>query len=283
MPFRSRASPVLPPKRTAPARRVAPGWRDDCPCWREVFSLWRDVCSRWREVCNSQKGMDTALETEVVDEVISIPPFALEGRWTAPRAATAIVLFAHGSGSSHRSPRNGRVAAALRERGLATLLFDLLTPEEALDRRNVFDIGLLAERLLLATRWVEARQSGDEAPALGYFGASTGAAAALVAAANSPRRIAAVVSRGGRPDLAGEALGAVRAPTLLIVGGRDPEVLLLNRAALAVLDCEKSLEIVPGATHLFEEPGTLERVTELAADWLVSHMSPPEKAGSEQP
>jgi pimeloyl-ACP methyl ester carboxylesterase len=185
--------------------------------------------------------------------------------------AQGAVLFAHGSGSSRFSPRNARVAAALHELGLGTLLFDLLTEYEADDRRNVFDIPVLADRLLLATRWLGEQKQAADLP-LGYFGASTGAAAALVAAAQSERAIGAVVSRGGRPDLAAGALARVRAPTLLIVGGRDTTVLELNRAALGELRCEKELAVVPGATHLFEEPGALEEVTKLAGRWFADHL-----------
>jgi putative phosphoribosyl transferase len=203
---------------------------------------------------------------------ISIPPLDLEGLLAVPRGAEGLVLFAHGSGSSRLSPRNNYVAEALREAGLGTLLFDLLTPTEADDRRKVFDIALLAERLIQATRWV-AEHPQTRALRIGYFGASTGAAAALVAAARSKTGIGAVVSRGGRPDLAGQALAKVRAPTLLIVGGLDTQVIELNRAALADLRCEKKLEIVPGATHLFEEPGTLDRVIELARAWFASRLS----------
>jgi putative phosphoribosyl transferase len=201
---------------------------------------------------------------------ITIPPVGLEGLLGLPRQAKGIVLFAHGSGSGRRSPRNNFVAQALREAGLATLLFDLLTIDEASDRRNVFDIELLAQRLLLAAAWVGQDPNTIGLP-IGYFGASTGAAAALVAAAMPERPVAAVVSRGGRPDLAGPALAAVKAPTLLIVGGDDTEVLALNRAALARLGCQKRLVIVPGATHLFEEPGTLEAVVEHARDWFLTH------------
>jgi dienelactone hydrolase len=195
----------------------------------------------------------------------------LEGTLALPEGARAVVAFAHGSGSSRLSPRNARVAEVLREHGLATLLFDLLTEQEAEDRANVFDIPLLGERLLLATRWLGERQETRDLP-LGYFGASTGAAAALVAAARGERAIGAIVSRGGRPDLAGSALPHVKAATLLVVGSRDPTVLELNRAALAELRCEKQLAIVPGATHLFEEPGTLEEVIELAIRWFADHL-----------
>ncbi|BCM65810.1 hypothetical protein EASAB2608_01144 [Streptomyces sp. EAS-AB2608] len=197
----------------------------------------------------------------------------LGGRLTVPDGATGVVAFAHGSGSSRHSPRNRFVAEGLHRAGLGTLLFDLLTDAEEADRGNVFDIALLAGRLLDATRWL--REEPDvEGLAIGYFGASTGAAAALWAAADPDARPAAVVSRGGRPDLAGPRLGAVTAPTLLVVGGADPQVLELNREARARLHCESRLEVVPGATHLFEEPGTLERVTELARDWFADHMAP---------
>lgn len=195
----------------------------------------------------------------------------LEGNLDIPDNATGIVLFAHGSGSSRHSPRNRFVAEQLQQRGLATLLIDLLTSaEEQVDMRTQhlrFDIGLLAHRLTMASRWLaEQPKTGDLK--LGYFGASTGAAAALVAAAELPHQVAAVVSRGGRPDLAGSALPHVTAPTLLIVGGNDVPVINLNRQASAKLNAEKRLEIVPGATHLFEEPGTLEEVARLAGDWF---------------
>lgn len=202
---------------------------------------------------------------------VRIAPIGLEGLLAVPEAAGGIVLFAHGSGSSRLSPRNTYVAEALQDAGLATLLFDLLTDAEAADRARVFDIPLLAERLLMATEWTALNPETAALP-LGYFGASTGAAAALVAAARSDRDIAAVVSRGGRPDLADADLARVRAPTLLIVGGADTAVLDLNRTALARLNCEKRLSVVPGATHLFEEPGTLDEVIELARDWFVDHL-----------
>jgi putative phosphoribosyl transferase len=209
---------------------------------------------------------------------VRISPVGLEGILGLPRPAGGIVLFAHGSGSGRFSPRNNYVAAALRNAGLATLLFDLLTDEEAGDRRNVFDIDLLAERLALATTWVEGQDATKSLP-IGYFGASTGAAAALVAAARAPEQIDAIVSRGGRPDMAGPVLGEVRAPTLLIVGGRDVGVLELNEQALAQLRCEKSLEIVPGATHLFEEPGALDQVIDLARQWFTSHLAARSREG----
>jgi len=196
----------------------------------------------------------------------------LAGYLTVPENAPGIVVFAHGSGSSRRSPRNQYVARVLNEAGLGTLLFDLLTPEEELNRANVFDIALLARRLTEVTGWlrVQPRAAGS---AVGYFGASTGAAAALWAAAEPGASIAAVVSRGGRPDLARPRLAAVTAPTLLIVGGDDEVVLDLNRRAQAGLRCENRLAIVPGASHLFEEPGTLAAAAALARDWFVSHLA----------
>jgi pimeloyl-ACP methyl ester carboxylesterase len=201
---------------------------------------------------------------------ITISPAGLEGLLGLPTEAKEIVLFAHGSGSGRLSPRNNFVAQALREVRLATLLFDPLTVEKARDRRNVFDIELLARRLLMATAWV--RKDAETRDLLvGYFGASTGAAAALTAEVADEGPIAAIVSRGGRPDLAGLVLPTVRAPTLLIVGGDDVEVLGLNRAGLAKLRCEKQLVIVPGATHLFEEPGTLDAVVQHARGWFLEH------------
>jgi putative phosphoribosyl transferase len=198
-------------------------------------------------------------------------PVTLAGWLTVPRDARGVVLFAHGSGSGRGSPRNVFVAGTLHEVRLGTLLFDLLTPDEAADRSNVFDIGLLARRLAAATSWLRA-QPGLAELSVGYFGASTGAAAALRAAAQPGSDIAAIVSRGGRPDLAGPQLGAVRAATLLIVGGLDDQVLALNVAAQAQLRAENQLAVVPGAGHLFAEPGTLERVAELARDWFGSHL-----------
>ena len=195
----------------------------------------------------------------------------LAGYLTIPENAPGVVLFAHGSGSSRYSPRNRYVATVLNEAGLGTLLLDLLTPEEETDRANVFDVELLARRLTEVTGWLRAQPPVGQA-AIGYFGASTGAAAALWAAADPGAGIAAVVSRGGRPDLAGPRLAAVTAPTLLIVGGLDTLVLDLNRDAQAQLRCENKLAVVPGATHLFEEPGTLATAAELARDWFVNHL-----------
>lgn len=203
---------------------------------------------------------------------VTIAPMALDGLLGLPEDPLGIVLFAHGSGSSRFSARNTFVAERLREAGLATLLFDLLSDAEALDRRNVFDIDLLAGRLLAATAWVSGQPPLHGLP-VGYFGASTGAAAALSAAARLPGRIAAVVSRGGRPDMAADRLAQVDCPTLLIVGGRDGEVLALNESALAQLHCEKELRVVPGATHLFEEPGALQAVVEHARDWFGRHLT----------
>lgn len=196
----------------------------------------------------------------------------LPGHLTVPGGAVGMVVFVHGSGSSRHSPRNRYVARVLNGVGLGTLLFDLLTPAEEADRANVFDIGLLAERLIEVTRWLDT-QPGVRDLLVGYFGASTGAGAALRAAAEPDAEIAAVVSRGGRPDLAAPRLADVRAPTLLIVGGYDDVVEDLNREAQAQMTCETHLAIVPGATHLFEEPGTLDQAAELAAGWFVEHMS----------
>jgi putative phosphoribosyl transferase len=204
-------------------------------------------------------------------------PVELEGTLSVPDGSSGVVLFAHGSGSSRHSPRNRRVAQLLRERSLATLLVDLLTPdEEEADlrtRRIRFDVGLLAQRLAGATDWLR-RNPRTRDLRVGYFGASTGAGAALVAAAERPEDVGAVVSRGGRPDLAGEALPLVRAPTLLVVGGEDEQVIRLNEEALARLRAEKRLEIVPGAGHLFEEPGALDEVARLAAGWFAHHLRP---------
>jgi pimeloyl-ACP methyl ester carboxylesterase len=205
-------------------------------------------------------------------ETVRIGKLALPGEFDAVAEVLGVVVFVHGSGSSRLSPRNQQVAAVLNRHGLATLLFDLLTDAEAVDRRNVFDIGLLASRVDEALGWLGQRDDTAHLP-VGLFGASTGAAAALCAAAAHPDRVAAVVSRGGRPDLAAEALDHVQAPTLLIVGGDDREVLALNRSALARLQGTKQLDIVPGATHLFEEPGALDRVAQLAAAWFAQHLT----------
>jgi pimeloyl-ACP methyl ester carboxylesterase len=213
----------------------------------------------------------------VEEQLVRIPagPVTLEGNLSLPEEARAVVLFAHGSGSSRHSSRNRYVARVLNEAKLATLLIDLLTvDEEVIDMRTAqlrFDIGLLAERLVDATDWLTQFPDTQQLR-IGYFGASTGAAAALVAAAVRQEVINAIVSRGGRPDLAGAALAHVRAPTLLIVGGDDAQVIQLNREALAQLHCEKQLVIVPGATHLFEEPGALDEVARLARNWFQRYL-----------
>ncbi|MFN8470854.1 MAG: dienelactone hydrolase family protein [Anaerolineae bacterium] len=213
---------------------------------------------------------------------IQAGPVSLEGNLVIPPGAHAVVLFAHGSGSSRHSPRNQYVARFLRAGGLATLLIDLLTErEEAVDshtRGLRFDIPFLAARLSTTIDWLTQQPETQHWP-IGLFGASTGAAAALVAAAQRPDVVAAVVSRGGRPDLAGEALAYVRAPTLLIVGGYDIPVIPLNEAAFQALRCEKRLDIVPEATHLFEEPGALEEVARLARGWFIDHLSSPRHDG----
>lgn len=212
------------------------------------------------------------MERQHPDEQVRIPSdsIMLEGTLTVPQGAKGIVLFAHGSGSSRLSPRNTYVAKALQKAGIGTLLFDLLTDEEAADRDNVFDIDFLGHRLVDATRWLRSQAKFAKYP-IGYFGASTGGAAALVAAARDSS-IRAVVSRGGRPDLAMKCLDRVKAPTLLIVSGRDSPVIEMNQAALERLRCEKTMKIVPGATHLFEEPGTLEEVVRLARDWFAKYL-----------
>lgn len=203
---------------------------------------------------------------------VSVGASGLPGTLALPPARGGLVIFAHGSGSSRLSPRNTHVARQLNGHGFATLLFDLLTVPEAEDRRNVFDIPLLGTRVAEALQWVAGEEDLSALP-IGLFGASTGAAAALVAAALAPDLVKAVVSRGGRPDLAGEALASVAAPTLLIVGGLDREVLDLNRAAQRQMQCPTSLVVVPGATHLFEEPGTLDAVVSAAAGWFAKHLA----------
>jgi putative phosphoribosyl transferase len=203
---------------------------------------------------------------------IQLPETRLVGDLVIPDDALGLILFAHGSGSGRRSPRNRSVAGRLHTAGFATLLFDLLTSEEERDRSNVFDISLLTARLVGTTRWVRRRSEVARLP-VGYFGASTGAGAALTAAAELRSDIGAIVSRGGRPDLAGPLLPLVVSPTLLIVGGNDPVVLRLNREARSMLRCEHHLEVVAGATHLFEEPGALEDVTSLAVAWFGAHLA----------
>jgi putative phosphoribosyl transferase len=219
---------------------------------------------------------DPSAAPRMTEELIRIGPIVLAASLVLPADARGIVLFAHGSGSSRFSPRNRYVARRLNGAGLATLLADLLTTEEEmLDAQGAllrFDIGLLGGRLIGATDWLRERPDTRHLP-IGYFGASTGAAAALVAAAERPDAVRAVVSRGGRPDLAGSALALVKAPALLIVGGNDPDVLELNRRALAELRIDRRLDIVPGASHLFEEPGALDEVARLAREWFERHLA----------
>ncbi len=217
------------------------------------------------------------MKVSILQEPVNIPlgPIILEGDLSTPDGATGIVVFAHGSGSSRHSPRNRFVAQHLQERGLATLLFDLLTPEEeeidAVTAHLRFDIEMLATRLVAATAWL-LQQPATKNLRIGYFGASTGAAAALIAAARKPEAVMSVVSRGGRPDLAKESLANVKAPTLLIVGGRDTPVIEMNRWALDRLNVQKEMKIVPGATHLFEEPGKLEEVAAIAGEWFTESL-----------
>ena len=229
----------------------------------ETVGLLREI---WAETAD---GASAAFSRRAAE----IPPLSLAGDLCVPSDPRGIILFAHGSGSSRLSPRNIAVAEALNAKGFATLLLDLLTPAEARDRRNVFDIPLLAERVTQAALWISGEPDVSDLP-LGLFGASTGAGAALLAAAELRDRVSAVVSRGGRPDLAGPRLPKVTAPTLLVVGGEDGHVIELNRQALAALACEKLLRIVPGATHLFEEPGALETVTEMAGAWFQQYLAP---------
>lgn len=237
----------------------------------EVVACLARAAARGRATRGSRAGSRGDLPS--VDQQVEVPAGAasLGGQLTVPPDARGVVVFAHGSGSSRHSPRNRAVSAVLHEAGLATLLFDLLTTDEEHDRANVFDVDLLARRLVDATTWLRGQPATRSLP-MGCFGASTGAAAALWAAAEPDSGIAAVVSRGGRPDLAAGRLAAVTAPTLLIVGGRDGAVLDLNRRAQALLRCENKLAVVPGATHLFDEPGTLLAAATLARDWFVGHL-----------
>jgi pimeloyl-ACP methyl ester carboxylesterase len=212
----------------------------------------------------SQRPLDQGIE-------MVVPPVGAGATLTIPAGARGLVLFAHGSGSSRFSPRNRFVASGLHAAGFGTLLFDLLTRAEEEHRGNVFDIALLAQRLVTATEWLAKRPERGSLP-MGYFGASTGAASALVASTLTAIPIGAIVSRGGRPDLAGPALPLVTAPTLMIVGGNDLPVISLNRDAAGRLRCPHEVSIVPGATHLFDEPGTLEAVIDLARDWFARHL-----------
>ena len=237
---------------------------------KEVIALLDRAQVGFADVTASAAG-DPPLRDEEVE--VAAGPVMVAGHLTIPEHPVGIVVFAHGSGSSRFSARNIYVADVLNGAGIATLLFDLLTPDEERNRANVFDIELLARRLVDVTGWLAGQPDTASLP-VGYFGASTGAGAALVAAADPSVNISAVVSRGGRPDLAGESLTKVHAPTLLIVGGRDDVVLDLNRQAQVAIAGECELTVVPGATHLFEEPGTLEQVAELARDWFVDHLGP---------
>ncbi|MTJ04190.1 MAG: alpha/beta hydrolase [Sediminimonas qiaohouensis] len=205
-------------------------------------------------------------------QTVFVGTLALEGYLRIPADPLGVVIFAHGAGSSHLSTRNNHVADALGKRGIATLLFDLLTEDEARDRANVFDITLLSARVIDAIAWAKSNAQIGSLP-IGLFGSSTGAAAALVGAANAPSDIQAVVSRGGRPDMADAALPNVKAPVLLIVGGADYQVIELNEQAAKRLTCPYKLEIIPNATHLFEEPGALEQVVEIAGDWFETNLT----------
>ncbi|MDH6544178.1 phosphoribosyltransferase [Streptomyces sp. SPB4] len=269
------AVPVAPPDAVARLR----GQADEVVClsapraFRAVGEWYRDFTQTPDEEVLALLARAADRTARACEVVVDAGGVALAGDLTWPEGAGAVVLFAHGSGSSRHSPRNRSVAASLNRAGLGTLLFDLLTPAEETDRANVFDIETLGRRLADATRWLRHPPSGRSVP-IGCFGASTGAAAALWAAGSADADIGALVSRGGRPDLAGPRLGAVRAPTLLIVGGLDTTVLGLNRRAQRELRCENRLDVVPGATHLFEEPGALEEVTVLARDWFTQHLVP---------
>lgn len=267
------AVPVAPPDAVSWLRTLA----DEVVClstpraFSAVGEWYRDFSQTPDEEVVALLAQSAADPPEAVkseDVEVEAGGVRLAGELALPEGTAAVVMFAHGSGSSRHSPRNRSVATALNAAGLGTLLFDLLTGPEAADRRNVFDIEVLADRLAGATRWLRTRTAGP----LGYFGASTGAAAALWAASSAGPEVGAVVSRGGRPDLAGSRLPGVRAPTLLIVGGRDTTVLDLNRQAESALRCECRLVVVPGATHLFEEPGALEEVSALARDWFTLHL-----------
>jgi putative phosphoribosyl transferase len=282
------AVPVGAPESLARLRREA----DDVVCVQEPEALWAigywyerfgqtpdgEVIALLRRARRNRHADDAAptpdppLRRPAEIPVASIAE-PLHGDLVVPERATGTVIFAHGSGSSRHSPRNRHVAEVLNHAGLATLLLDLLTPHEELDRRNVFDIELLARRLTAASDWARTQPELASLP-VGCFGASTGGGAALWAAAGAGSGIAAVVSRGGRPDLAWPRLGEVTAPTLLIVGGRDPIVLDLNRQAQARMRCRTDLAVVPGATHLFEEPGTLDEVSRLATSWFTRYLTP---------
>ncbi len=243
-------------------------YRDFTPTSEDEVVALLDAAARRKRVVGAQVAGDCDFDADVE---IPVESLVLEGHLHLPDSASGVVVFAHGSGSSRHSPRNRFVADVLHQAGLGTLLMDLLTSDEEHARANVFDIELLAGRLSAATRWL-VRQPDVAALSMGYFGASTGAGAALWAAAEPDSDVAAVVSRGGRPDLAGPRLGLVRAPTLLIVGGADAAVLELNREAQQRLHCPSQLAVVPGATHLFEEPGTLAEAAKVAGDWFARYL-----------
>ncbi|HAM26323.1 MAG TPA: phosphoribosyl transferase [Microbacteriaceae bacterium] len=251
-------------------------YRDFTPTSDEEVIVLLDAAAR--RIARGRAPVDA--QDRDAEITIPVDRVNIQGHLHLPDPVTAVVLFAHGSGSSRHSPRNRFVADVLYEAGLGTLLLDLLTPEEEEDRANVFNMDLLAHRLTAATEWLAA-ESGTAHCRVGYFGASTGAGAALRAAGALGDRISAIVSRGGRPELAGDAITAVTAPTLLIVGGADPIVLDLNRRAQAELRCVNLLDVVEGATHLFEEPGALAEVAILARDWFVTHLSPGEDTRAE--
>ena len=246
---------------------VSQHYRDFSPTSDDEVALLLDAAAQRAQRASSPSG-NPGLDQDVQ---IHSNGVRLQGHLNLPRTAAGVVVFAHGSGSGRHSPRNRFVASVLQQAGLGTLLLDLLSPAEELDRGNVFNIELLARRLTAATAWLGSRPETASC-SVGYFGASTGAGAALWAAAEQGEQIGAVVSRGGRPDLAGPWLGLVRAPTLLIVGSADHRVLELNRGAQAQMRCPNRLDLVPGATHLFEEPGTLEQAAVLARDWFVQHL-----------
>ena len=264
---------------SVPRQLIAIGhhYYDFTPTTDDEVSALLDAADRRRRPAADDVRGDPNVDVQVDAEVsIPVDDLVLGGHLRVPPAATGVVVFAHGSGSGRYSPRNRFVADVLHQAGLGTLLLDLLTEEEESDRANVFAIGLLAHRLTAVTDWLGSRP--DTRPLqVGYFGASTGAGAALWAAAESDGRIAVVVSRGGRPDLAGRRLGQVHAPTLLIVGGADTLVLELNRQAQVALGGPSRLSVVPGATHLFEEPGTLAEAATLARDWFVDHLAPADR------
>lgn len=280
------AVPVAPAAAIEAMREVA----DDVVCletpdrflgvgqWYKDFSPVNDndvVALLDRAAANAEVPAPLSITTDdcTDDVVVDLPGVSLPGRLAVPDGTRAAVVFAHASGSSRHSARNRYVAEMLNDAGVATLLFDLLSADEEIDRSNVFDVSLLAGRLRGATAWLRGRPELGDA-AVGYLGANTGTAAALWAAAEPETRVAAVVSRGGRPDLAGSRLAAVRSPTLLVVGGNDEMVLILNRAAQERMRCETRLSVVPGASHLFEEPGTLAQVAHLATDWFLDHLTP---------